>query len=246
MKTTLNKIHARSATADCWEKLLAHLGKTQGDDEPLSIATILDSNGLDDALLCLRAVDGHDREIRLYAGWCARQVQYLMRNPRSIDLLDVTERFINGLVTEEELVAARVAARDAGWNEVSDGEWGEGCTGETDEAGEVSIKASMYASPSWGADWAAAAAVTASFTARDAAAVLASAAGAAAAFAAEEEKDDEEEVSLAALLGHPWSAAQHDAHSTAWNAGYAAAEAAQAARLRQVCAAVDAAERVST
>ena len=40
------------------EKLLSNLGKTAADDEPLSLITILDSNGLDDAPWCLRAVTG--------------------------------------------------------------------------------------------------------------------------------------------------------------------------------------------
>ena len=79
MHTTLNKIRSHAPCADNWRKLLRHLGKTEADDEPLLITTILDSNGLDDALWCLRAVDGHDREIRLYAAWCARQVQHQLR-----------------------------------------------------------------------------------------------------------------------------------------------------------------------
>jgi hypothetical protein len=74
--TTLNKIRAYSPCGGGWGKLLRHLGKTQADDEPLALVTILDSNGLDDALWCLRACDGIDREARLYAVWCARQVQH--------------------------------------------------------------------------------------------------------------------------------------------------------------------------
>jgi hypothetical protein len=110
MITTLNQIRAHHPCEDGWRKLLAHLGKTQADDEPLAITTILDSNGLDDALWCLRAVEGRDREIRLYAVWCARQVQHLMTDPRSIAALDIAERFANGEATQAELGAARDAA----------------------------------------------------------------------------------------------------------------------------------------
>jgi len=39
-----------SGCAEGWKKLLAHLGKTQADDEAISILTILESSGLDDAL----------------------------------------------------------------------------------------------------------------------------------------------------------------------------------------------------
>jgi hypothetical protein len=112
MNTTLNAIREHGPCADGWKKLLAHLNKTQPDDEPLSIITVLDSNGLNDALWCLRAVTGCDREIRLYAVWCARQVQHLMTDPRSLAALDVAERHANGLVTDDELAAAWAAAGD--------------------------------------------------------------------------------------------------------------------------------------
>ena len=49
-----------------WLKLLAHLGKKYSDDEPLGFDVILESNGLDDALWCLRSLDGYAREIRLH------------------------------------------------------------------------------------------------------------------------------------------------------------------------------------
>ena len=115
MKTTLNQIRAKQPCSDGWKKLLAYLGKTSADDDPLSITTILDSNGLDDALWCLRAVKGRDREIRLYVVWCARRVQHLMTDQRSIDALDVAERFANGDATKGELAASRAAAGDAAW-----------------------------------------------------------------------------------------------------------------------------------
>ena len=110
MKTTLNQIRAHSPCKDGWSKLLAHLGKTAVDDEPLSIVTILDNNGLDDALWCLRAVKGCDREKRLLAVRFAREVQHLMTDPRSVAALDVAERFANGEATEDELHAANTAA----------------------------------------------------------------------------------------------------------------------------------------
>ena len=111
MKTTLNAIRDHHPCADGWKKLLANLGKTAADDDPLSLITILDSNGIDDALWCLRAVYDHDKEIRLFAVWCARQVQHLMTDQRSVAALDVAERFANGDATKEELDAAWAAAR---------------------------------------------------------------------------------------------------------------------------------------
>lgn len=131
MNTTLNKIRQHSPCARGWGKLLKHLGKTGADDEPLPIRTILDSNGLDDALWCLRAVDGHDREIRLYAVWCARKVQHLITDHRSLAALDVAERYAHGQATSGELAAAwheaRAAARDeasaAAWHAASAAAW---------------------------------------------------------------------------------------------------------------------------
>ena len=120
MQTTLNAIRSHSPCVEGWSKLLAFLGKTKADDELLSILTVLESNGLDDALWCLRAVTGHDRDIRLYAVWCARQVQHLMTDQRSINALDVAERFANEQTTVGELAAARdaawAAARAAAWD----------------------------------------------------------------------------------------------------------------------------------
>ena len=110
MKTTLNKIREHGPCTDGWSKLLKNLGKTKADDEPINITTILESNGLDDALWCLRAVEGHEREMRLFAVECARAVQHLMTDKRSLDALDVSERFANGLATQNELDAARAAA----------------------------------------------------------------------------------------------------------------------------------------
>ena len=110
MYTTLNKIRACSPCNGGWTKLLKNLGKTKADDELLKITTILDSNGLDDALWCLRSVDGYQREIRLYAVDCARSVQHLLTDPRSIAAIDIAERHAYGKATDEELATARSAA----------------------------------------------------------------------------------------------------------------------------------------
>ena len=118
--TTLNHIRGHQPCKKGWEKLLTHLGKTKADDEPLSFATILESNGFDDALWCCRAEPQYAREWRLYAVWCARRVQHLMTDPRSIDALDVAERYANGLATDDQLAAAGAAAGGAAWTSAGD------------------------------------------------------------------------------------------------------------------------------
>ena len=113
--TTLNAIRAHDPCADGWAKLLAHLGKTGPDDEPLPLVTILDSNGLDDALWALCAVAGEDARIRRYVVWCVHHIAYRIYDPRSLAALDVAERHAEGLATDDELRAAWGAARAAAW-----------------------------------------------------------------------------------------------------------------------------------
>ena len=115
MQTTLEKIRAHSPCAEGWTQLLAHLGKTKADSTPLPLSVILESNGLEDTLWCFRAVDGFEREKRLFAVWCARQVQRPITDPRSLAALDVAEQFANDLASLEELVAARADVWDAAW-----------------------------------------------------------------------------------------------------------------------------------
>ena len=193
MKTTLNKIRSHAPCAEGWEKLLNYLGKTKADDEPLSLLTILDSNGLRDALWCLRAVEGYDREIRLYAVWCARQVQHLLTDKRSLDALDVAERYVNGQATEDELTAAWIAAGDAADAAEDAGAAAEAAArAAAREAADAAWWAVWVAgAAAWAADAAAWDAVAASGAALDAAAVAAWAAWTAAGDAARAKQEAE-------------------------------------------------------
>jgi hypothetical protein len=118
MKTTFNKLRLKGACGQqvgCglgYDKLSAYLGGADnyGKDKDISILTILKSNGLDDAIWCFRAVDGFDKEKRLFAVFCARQMQHLMKDARSINAINVAEKFANGLATKEELSEARIDA----------------------------------------------------------------------------------------------------------------------------------------
>ena len=112
--TTLNKIREHSPCREGWEKLLTSLGKTKADDEPLSFKSILDSNGLDDAIWALRSIDAP--EVRLFAVRCVRQIQHLISDERSLNALDVSEMYAVGNATDEELAAAREAAWEAAWD----------------------------------------------------------------------------------------------------------------------------------
>jgi len=111
--TTLNRIRAHGPCPDGWEKLLAGLGKTAPDDDPLSYARIIEINGLDDALWACRAEPQHAKEWRLFAVWCARSVAHLSDDWRVINAICIAERHAHGMASDAQLAAARDAARAA-------------------------------------------------------------------------------------------------------------------------------------
>ena len=116
MITTLNKIRSYKLCKSGWVKLLKHLGKTKADDAPLDFLTILESNGLDDTLWCLKAAPKEwEPNIRMYAIWCAKQVEHLMVDERSKNALVVAQNHALGLATDNELEAAAWAAAGAAW-----------------------------------------------------------------------------------------------------------------------------------
>ena len=123
MQTTLNKIKQHDPCTKGWDKLLNYLGKTQADDETLELTTILESNGLDDALWALRAVEGNDREIRLMACDFAESVVHLAKDERCNKAIEVSRKYANGDATVEELDAARDAAWYASWAAARDTAW---------------------------------------------------------------------------------------------------------------------------
>ena len=109
--TTLRRIRRAQPCADGWQKLLDHLGKTSADDEHLDLLTVLDSNGLDDALWVLSYAMPDDRLARHFQAWCAEQVLPIFEAERPGDMR-VRDQ-IAMLRNDGALAAARAAARDA-------------------------------------------------------------------------------------------------------------------------------------
>ncbi len=108
---TLQKIKDANPCADGWATVLKSKGGTKADMRAeFPLTDIIESNGLDDALWCLRCLPEYDSLWRKYAVWCARQVQHLMTDQRSIAALDVAEHYADGMATDAELAAARAAA----------------------------------------------------------------------------------------------------------------------------------------
>ena len=64
-----------------------------------------------------------EKLMRLFAVWCARQVQHLMKDERSLKAIDVAESYAKGEATEEERATAGAAARDAVWAAARDAAW---------------------------------------------------------------------------------------------------------------------------
>ena len=107
---TLNVIRAQVPCESGWRKLLEHLGKTGGDDEPLSMLTVLESNGFNDALWCLCCVSASDGAVRLLACEYAQAVAQLSTDSRVQAAIDTARRYAHGDATDAEMAAARDAA----------------------------------------------------------------------------------------------------------------------------------------
>jgi len=116
-------------------------------NDPISIRYIVDSNNMNDALWALRCIDDpyNDRDIRLFIVWCARQVEYLMCDPRSKNALDMAERYANGEATDAELYVAWTAAREVTRTIFSDATWA-AVLATSSNAVWFSVKASASAS----------------------------------------------------------------------------------------------------
>ena len=119
--TTLAHIRAAKPCEEGWRKLLGSLGKTGADDEALALLTVLDSNGLDDALWVLSYAMPDDRLARHFQAWCAEQVLHLFEAERPDDTR-VRDQ-IAMLRNDEADAAARAAARDAAWDAARAAAW---------------------------------------------------------------------------------------------------------------------------
>lgn len=159
--TTLNRIRAHAPCNGGWHKLLAGLGKTQADDNPLPYARIVEICGFDDALWACRAEPQHTREWRSFAVWCARQSLQYTGDWRAVSAVNIAERYAHGMATE----AAADAAAEAAW-----AAWGAARAAEAAGAAAEAAWAAWVARDAAEAAWAAWAAARAARAASSAAA----------------------------------------------------------------------------
>ena len=130
--TTLNEILAHNpcgedpADACGWWLLLNHLGKTEADDEPLPLAVILESNGLDDCLWALRCLGPeHNDWMRKFARECASDALHLWVAPQVVrDYLSTGDELLRAAARDAARAAAGSAARAAAGAASRDAAWG--------------------------------------------------------------------------------------------------------------------------
>lgn len=114
-KTLLRKHHA---CAERYKYFFSHHPPIR-NDEPIPLVNVLDTNGLDDALWCLRATTAPcDKCARLLAADFAEHVLHLFENKfpgndRPRRAIETARAFARGEATSEELRAAYGAAHAA-------------------------------------------------------------------------------------------------------------------------------------
>mgnify|MGYP000397317750 FL=1 len=160
--TTLKDIRD-AKPCETFDTLLEHLGKTRAeaktDDEPLPVLTVLESNGVDDALWVLDNAVGNQRICRLFAADCAERVLHIFESAMPGDTRP--REAISVVRNPNSDAAARAAARDAAGAAARDAAraaaWAAAGAAAWDAAGDAARDAAWAAvrAAAWDAAWAA-------------------------------------------------------------------------------------------
>jgi hypothetical protein len=110
------------------------------DNESLPLLTVLDINGLDDAIWVLSYAMPDDRLARHFQAWCAEQVLplFVADRPNDNRVANQIAMLRNDIATDGERAAARAAAEAAA-------AWG--------AAWDAAARAAARAAAAWGAAW---------------------------------------------------------------------------------------------
>ena len=116
IQTTLTRIKEKEPCSGGWQKLLTYLAKTEADNEPLSLLTILKSNGVNDCLWAFRCTDDNESIYRHIAADFAESVLHIFEDKYPEDkrprlAIQAARDFADGKIDD----AARAAAVAAAW-----------------------------------------------------------------------------------------------------------------------------------
>lgn len=110
---TLRQIRNAHPCEGGWKNVLAANGGAKADlDAEFELANIIDSNGLDYCLWALQCKPEYQHIYRKFAVICADEVSHLMADERSLSAIEVAWSHSCGEASDDELAAARDAARD--------------------------------------------------------------------------------------------------------------------------------------
>ena len=122
---TLRQIRSAHPCESGWKKVLAANGGAKADlDAEFEMASIIESNNLDDCLWALRCKPEYQHIYRKFAVICADEVSHLMDDERSLSAIEVAWSHSCGEASDDELAAAwdaawgaaRAAAWTAAWD----------------------------------------------------------------------------------------------------------------------------------
>ena len=127
LTTTFNLLRKAGACTSRYKFLRESL-KGVKDDEPINLLTILEINGLDDALWALCATaENCDKVARLMAADFAEQVlpiwQKYSTDKRPELAIKAARDYAHGRITRKELAAAHAAAHAAAWDAARAAAW---------------------------------------------------------------------------------------------------------------------------
>ena len=102
-----------SITLEQVETAYVDMQLLHGSSETVEIGVISKLFGFEKAVWLSRFVEGYNKELITLAIAYAKRLLPLIADQRSINALDVAERYVNGNATKAELDAAREAAKEA-------------------------------------------------------------------------------------------------------------------------------------
>ena len=107
MKTTFDAIMKYNPCQAGINEFTKKSGKTSGE---VSFAEILESNGILDALWCLRVLSNYHPAVMKFNLLCARRVEHLITTGKAKKFLDVLEMYLDGEASKKELENAAALA----------------------------------------------------------------------------------------------------------------------------------------